>query len=176
MISNKNIIGLSILLLGMVISYSQSDTLPDDIWIEERIIRGRSMMPLLQPGQTIQALFGYYEHYPIQRDDVVLVRYAGNKNPLIKIVKGIPGDSLALAYSKSGWNIIVNGEPLLNSEGKKYNISGKGYKMLSLYVRDYNGVIPKNTYLILGNDPTGSLDATRFGLISKSNIIAKVKY
>jgi len=46
--------------------------------------------------------------------------------------------------------------------------------MLSLYERDYKGVIPKNAYLILGNLVEGSLDSSRFGLVGKSDFLGKV--
>jgi type IV secretory pathway protease TraF len=47
--------------------------------------------------------------------------------------------------------------------------------MLSLYEKDYKGVIPENAYLLLGNLIFGSLDSTHFGLIDKSGIVAKVE-
>jgi len=47
--------------------------------------------------------------------------------------------------------------------------------MLSLYERDYKGVIPENAYLLLGNRASGSVDSTTFGLVDKSGIVAKVE-
>ena len=46
--------------------------------------------------------------------------------------------------------------------------------MLSLYENDYKGMIPSKAYLILGNLSGGSLDASRFGLIDRSDILGKV--
>ena len=37
------------------------------------------------------------------------------------------------------------------------------------------GVIPANAVLLLGNDPGGSMDATTFGLLDRSNLIGKVR-
>ena len=76
---------------------------------------------------------------------------------------------------KNGWQILVNGKVLKNSEGKAYLLNEQRKKILSLYEKDYNGVIPENAYLVLGNLPEGSMDSTRFGLIGKSSIIAKVE-
>jgi type IV secretory pathway protease TraF len=47
--------------------------------------------------------------------------------------------------------------------------------MLSLYERDYKGIIPENAYLLLGNNISNSIDSTVFGLVDKSGIIAKVE-
>ncbi len=142
---------------------------------EEMTVRGNSLGPLIKPEQTIKALFGYYDCYEIERGDIVLFNYAGNKNPVIKIVKGISGDKFELRKLDGGWNIIVNNEIVRNSEDKPYLISGNAYKMLSLYERDYKGVIPENAYLLLGNQVSGSVDSTVFGLVDKSGIVAKVE-
>lgn len=139
-------------------------------------VRGNSLSPLITSGQEIEALFKYYDCNSIKRDDIVLVNYAGNDNFLIKIIRGLPGDNFELKERNDGWNIFINGEVLKNSEGQEYLIFEKGYQMLSLYERDYNNKVPKAAYLVLGNKPSGSLDSTRFGLIDKSNIVAKVKY
>ncbi len=142
---------------------------------EERTVRGSSLSPLIKSNQTIKALFNYYDCYEIKRGDIVLFDYAGNKNSVIKIVKGISGDKFELRQLNSGYNIIVNGQIIKNSENEPYLVSGNAYKMLSLYERDYKGVIPENAYLLLGNRISGSVDSTTFGLVDKSGIIAKVE-
>ena len=102
--------------------------------------------------------------------------YAGNDVPIIKIVKAVPGDRWRLKKDeqRDSYQIIVNEQPLINSEGKYYQIPESNIRMLKLYVKDYP-VLPENTYLILGNKASGSLDATRFGLIDKSDIMGKVE-
>jgi len=145
------------------------------IRIEEMIVRGNSLDPLIKPEQAIKTLFGYYNCHEVERGDIVLFDYAGNKNPVIKIVKGISGDKFELRKLDGGWNIIVNNEIVRNSEDKPYLISGNAYRMLSLYEKDYKGVIPENAYLLLGNRVSGSVDSTTFGLVDKSGIIAKVE-
>jgi len=147
------------------------------IRIEEKIVRGSSLTPLIKSGQTIKVLFGYYDCHSIERKDVVAYYYAGNENPIIKIVKGLPGDSYELKEADSGeWYILINSQILRNSEDKPYLVSGNRYKMLSLYEDDCQNGIPQNTYLILGNLVEGSLDATRFGFVDKSDILGKVEY
>jgi len=145
---------------------------------EERIVRGDSLSPLINPGDTVKILFDYYDCHKIKREDVVAYSYAGNENPIIKIVKGIPGDKFSLVKSSndSDWNILINRQIVKNSQDQPYLIGQSGYRMLSLYERDYKGIIPENAYLLLGNKAFGSLDSTRFGLIDKSDILGKVKY
>jgi len=142
---------------------------------EERIVRGDSLSPLIKAGDTVQVLFDYYKCNDVKRDDIVLYSYAGNKEPLIKIIKGMPGDKFKLQQAEGGWHILINGEILRNSEGIPYLISGKRYEMLSLYEKDYKGEIPAGAYLLLGNIFSGTLDSTRFGLISKRDILGKIE-
>jgi signal peptidase I len=143
---------------------------------EERIVRGNSLSGLIEPGQTIEILLGYYDCNIVKRGDIVVYNYAGDINPIIKVVKAISGDSFQMKKAGVGWNILINNEIVKNSQNQPYIIDESGYKMLSLYINDYKGVIPENAYLILGNLTGGSLDSTRFGLIDKSDILGKVNY
>ena len=174
--------GLSFLnKISQISSQNQSNSIKNleiqdcSIKTEEMIVRGNSLDPLIKSDQTIKALFGYYDCNKIKIGDIVLFDYAGNKNSVIKIVKGISGDKFELRQSNSGYNIIVNGQIVKNSENEPYLVSGNAYKMLSLYEKDYKGVIPEDAYLLLGNRISGSVDSTTFGLVDKSGIIAKVE-
>ncbi len=144
-----------------------------DIKIEENIVNGNSLSGLIENGEKVLVYYGYYDCREVERSDMVIYGYAGNKEPLIKIIHGIPGDRFELKTSKNGWNIIINGEILKNSEGLNYNLSGSAYKMLHLYENDYQGIIPRNAYLLLGNLVSGTLDSTRFGLVGKGGILGK---
>lgn len=138
-------------------------------------VRGISLAPLINPGETIELVYGYYDSHPVERGDIVAYEYGGNDVPIIKVVKAVPGDKWHLKKDEDqdSYQIIVNGEPLKNSENKYYQIHESKIQMLKLYVKGYP-VLPDNTYLILGNKVSGSSDATRFGLIDKSDIVAKV--
>ena len=143
---------------------------------EQRIVNGNSLAPIIKDGSTVNIILDYYEYNDIERGDIVLYNFTGNENPVIKIIKAIPGDKFELKESDSGWNILVNDQILKNSEGLPYILYGNKYKMLSLYEKGYNNKIPENAYLLLGNTVSGSTDSTRFGLIDKSNIIGKVVF
>lgn len=140
----------------------------------ETTVMGESLRGLIESGSKIKVLENYYSCQKVEREDIIAYRYGGSTEPLIKIVKAVPGDKFSLKKSDSGWNIMVNGKVVVNSEKKPYNIGDAGYRMISLYVKDYEGVIPDDAYLILGNDPAGSLDSTIFGLAGKSDFIGKV--
>lgn len=141
---------------------------------QDREVRHSSLSGLIEEGETVKIAFGFYDCHEILRGDIVAYQYAGNTNPIIKIVYGIPGDRFALKKSNTGWLIILNGRPLINAQGTLYVLPDEAYRVLSLYERDYRGVIPLDAFLILGNLPTGSLDSSKFGLVDKGDIIGKV--
>lgn len=142
---------------------------------EDRTVRGDSLTGLLESGLIVRVFIGYYNCNEINREDVIIYDFSGNSNPVIKIVKGLPGDRFHLQEAEAGWNILINDEIAKNSQNQSYILNKQGYRMLSLYENDYKGVIPQDTYLILGNLAFGSLDSSHFGLISKKDIVGKVK-
>ncbi len=91
--------------------------------------------------------------------------------PIIKQVRGLGGDTLEL---KDG-NVLVNEKKLSTATGKPFSLSEERQAVLHMYVRDYNGIIPENTFLLLGTNPAGALDSTRLGLIHRNDIIGVVK-
>ena len=141
-----------------------------DILEENRIVNGDSLNGLINDKDEVTILFGYYKCNEIERNDIVIYRFAGNDNPVIKVVKAIPGDDFHLENGR----IFVNGVILRNSFGKEYQINSRAEQLLSLYEKEHSGKIPANAYLILGNNSNGSLDSTRFGLVGKSEILGKV--
>ncbi|MCK4730671.1 MAG: signal peptidase I [Candidatus Aenigmarchaeota archaeon] len=143
---------------------------------EEKTVRGTSLTGLIENGQNVNILFDYYNCNEIKKWDVVVYDYAGNDNLIIKIVKGLPGDKFSLEKTERGWNILINNEIVKNSKNQSYLLNQKSYQMLSLYERDYKGIIPETTYLILGNLAKGSLDSTKFGLVGKGDITGKVEF
>ncbi len=142
---------------------------------EKRAVRGDSLSGLIENGATVKILFNYYKCRDPQRGDIIAYHYAAKTDPIIKIVKGVPGDTLGLKTQNGKWLILLNGEIVKNSKSEEYEIDGSGERMLSLYIKDYKGVIPEGAYLLLGNLKNGSLDSTRFGLVGKEDILGKVE-
>ena len=143
---------------------------------EHRQVRGHSLSGLVEPGATVKILFDFYRCNTVGRGDIIAYNYAGNEVPIIKIVKGIPGDIFSLEKSDKNikWRLVINGKVVKNHQNQPYMLNKRGYRMLHLYESDFKGVIPKNTYLILGNLVSGTTDSSRFGLVHKSDILGKV--
>ncbi len=185
MTRNKQLllISLVVMLLGIVyFSLSKNNEPTEGVVVEdckvveeEKTVRGNSLEGFLEDGTSVKVLNNYYkcDEGEVSRDDVVLFSYAGNKDPLIKIIKAVPGDKFSLFRTAGGWNISINDQMLKNTNGSLYLLDRERYEMLHLYEKDYEGTIPANSYLILGNLVEGTMDSTYFGLVDKSNLIAK---
>lgn len=106
----------------------------------------------------------------IKHGDVVLFHSNSSRVPLIKALRGLPGDKLAVSDGK----IIINGVVATNSAGEPYRLSPPRAAMIALYVHDNHGVIPPDSFLVMGENPAGSLDSSRFGLVSRQAIIGRL--
>jgi signal peptidase I len=142
---------------------------------ETKTVRGQSLSGLVKDGSRVTLLHGYYACHEPLRGDLVLYDYAGNDYPLLKQIRAIPGDSFALQTEGSGSKIMINGESLTTSTGDVFIFNEAAAKLLSLYVRDFQGVIPQESYLILGNLAHGSVDSSQFGLVAKKDLLGKVR-
>ncbi|MFA5024718.1 MAG: signal peptidase I [Patescibacteria group bacterium] len=137
-------------------------------------VRGVSLSGFLEPGTIVSAWLNYYQCYQIERGDVVLYKMNAQADPIIKIVKGIPGDTIGLQGDGEIWNILINDKVLTTSQGEPYQLNEKSANLIELYIKDYYGVIPPKAHLLMGNIVSGSVDGTRFGLVDISDIIGKI--
>lgn len=175
MVDIKNAIGLVV--LGLVVAAGVVFTREPCVSKKKtEIVRGGSLSGIIEDGERVKVWDGYYNCRPIRRNDIVLYRYAGRPTPLVKIIKGLPGDKFQLEQEEGGWGIKLNGELLANSRREPYRLAEREARMLALYEKDYQGIIPSDAYLLLGNEASGTLDSTRFGLASRNDILGKVEY
>jgi len=155
-------------------------TEPFDLGCVEKIetvqVRDNSLTPLLNQGDNVKLYYGFYKCNQPQFGDIIAYHYTGNKEaPLAKIIKAVPGDRWEIRKdNEEFYQIFVNGTALKNSEGKIYQISEENAKVLKLYAQSYP-IIPNEAYLILGNLTAGTVDSTKFGLISKNDIVGKIE-
>ncbi len=186
-ISNRKLIFLAVgaVLLVLIIvfalinagSFSRNGEAPPLKAPEKWQVRGDSLYPLVSSGTIVTVSADRASLQSLAHNDLVTYNFSGDKEaPLIKIIKGVPGDRFGLkpASQQDSYHLLVNGETVKNSEGKPYVLDRGAYKLLSLYVNDYKGVLPPDVYIILGNDPRGSVDSTRFGLVNSYDMGGKV--
>lgn len=137
-------------------------------------VRGTSMSPFLPQGTKLTLMRDYYTRHSVEKGDIVAYDYNGNPGAfIVKTVYAGPGDELSLVKEGNGYNILINNRVVKNHEGVSYNIPSANIRMLELYASSYP-ILPPDAYLILGESPEGSIDSTRFGLISRKDLAGKL--
>jgi len=137
--------------------------------IKTRTVDGTSMSPFLQNGETVTTYENYYDCNEIERGNIIIFNFKTREGDYIKKVQGMPNDILEF---EEGY-IKINGEHVLNSEGKKYKLNSVQQKILSIPLVDNQ--IPRNGYLVLGDDiDSKTFDSRQFGYINKDQVIGKI--
>jgi len=134
----------------------------------EKTVQGDSMEPMLLDRKEIILLENYYQCGNLaEPGDIIAYNYGGNKNPLVKIVKATDQDEVEIVDDK----LKINGEILKNSAGQEYIFRTVEMKMLNLYIKDK--YIPKNSFLIFGDNINDSTDSRKFGAVSANDFLGK---
>jgi signal peptidase I len=142
---------------------------------EETYKIGKSSLPgIVETGDEVKVFSNYCQSNDIKRGDIVLYRTDLKSEPIIKIVKGIPGDKLGLQGDERVWNLLINDEMLTTSKGKVYEISNKDGEALITHLQKSMGIIPPGEYLLMGNTVEESDGGSFFGLVKISDIIGRV--
>ena len=134
-------------------------------------IQGNSLAPRIANGAVMMAEIGDDCAFVPRRGEIVLFSSGSSRLPLAKEVVAIPGDS----WSVSADGYVFVGDALArNTLGFPYKLAPERARMLDLYVDSYDGVIPPDTYLLMGEPKGGSLDSSRLGLVHRDDIIGRV--
>ena len=107
----------------------------------------------------------HYRFFKIKRFDVVSLKYDGSKY-LIKRVIGLPGDKIEYKNNK----LFINGKKI----EEHFLDKGTNTEDFSLTTLGYEK-IPKDMYLVLGDNRENSLDSREIGLIKRKDILGKIK-
>ena len=120
-------------------------------------VSGDSMVPTLNDGDIMILDKIGYKINGLDRFDIVVVDYKGEK--IIKRVIGLPGDHVEYKDDK----LYINGK-FLEEEYER--------KETSDFILEFLGenTIPKDKYLVLGDNRPISKDSRIIGLIDKADI------
>ncbi|MDD3287991.1 MAG: signal peptidase I [Alphaproteobacteria bacterium] len=136
-------------------------------------VSGVSLEPMIKDDSSFEGTIGDCGTTP-KHGDLVLFKIGNKEKPFIKVVFGVAGDKFELRKKPDGFNLAINGKIAKNSAGIAYLFSGSRSDMLNLYIKDYNGIIPPDTFLVLGDPPGGTADSTKSGLVHKNDIVGMV--
>lgn len=154
----KDVFKYALVILGVLLIVIYIVTL-------EQVV-GPSMSPTLKNGDIVILNKFSYKFNDIKRGDIVSLNYADTKY-LIKRVIGLPGEYVEIKDNK-----VYIGDKIL----KEYYLKDVEMKDFTLNDLGYD-VIPKDKYLVLGDNRGNSLDSRdkKVGLIDRKDIVGKVK-
>lgn len=127
---------------------------------------GPSMQPTLNNGDALILNKTAYKLGAVKRNDVIAFLYDGTKY-LVKRVIGLPGERIDYK------------DNVLYINGKAYN---ENFLSDDVITTDFimedikgceDGTIPENTYLVLGDNRTDSMDSRDIGVVKKEDIMGK---
>lgn len=126
------------------------------------IVVGDSMVPTLKEGQILLLNKINYRFSEIKRNDIVVIKVG--KSEIIKRVIGLPGENIEYRN-----NILyIDG----HEETGTYNFDTDDFTLKSICNCDK---IPKDKYLVLGDNRKVSSDSRIIGLIDKKDIKGSTK-
>lgn len=129
-------------------------------------IEGSSMAPLVQPGDKVETMPPQCLGRDIQDGDVIVFTNSAVRTAVIKRVIARGADRFAV---KDG-TVLVNGKKVTTADGREFHLSDGRLGMIRVYESGYNGVVPATAYLVMGEQPGGTTDSTRFGMVDLSDI------
>ena len=121
------------------------------------IVVGDSMIPTLDDGQILLLNKLDYKFNKIERYDIVVIKVEDSE--IIKRVIGLPGEYIE--YSNN--TLYING----HEEENIYTFETEDFNLKEICNCDK---IPKNKYLVLGDNRLVSSDSRIIGLIDKKDI------
>ncbi len=132
-------------------------------------IAGTSMAPAIPHGSTVEAVPVACVGRALARGDIVLFATGADPRPVIKRVVALPGDRFGVGDDGT---LRVDGQAAKTLGGMPYRLEAGRRGMIALYARDYNGVIPADTFLVMGEQPGGTTDSSRIGLVHRDDLRA----
>jgi len=128
-------------------------------------IAGNSMVPSLEEGEVLLVSKFHPNLIDVKREDIVIIK-KGHKS-YIKRVIGLPDETVYVKDNELYINDKVYNEPYLEDD-----IVNEDFSFTDICSIDKcpDNKIPKDMYLVLGDNRENSEDSRDFGLISKEEI------
>lgn len=130
-------------------------------------VSGFGMVPTMRAGEITLVK----KTKDFKRFDVIVFSSAGKKSQVRRVI-GLPGDKIR--YEKD--TLFVNDEPITEKFiVDEINDSQKNGKDFTENFSSGSEVIPKNSYLVLGDNRPYATDSRHYGLIHEKDVIGKAR-
>ena len=147
------------------------------ITTEKVVVKGPWMEPRAADGDELTVDLGYYNCHPVKKGEWVYYRYSQQRDPVIKQVEAVEGDRFDVEKREGeqvGWHLLINGSRVKRGE-EDYYFGRRSDPAISLYIKSRDGVLKQNEVILLSLKPPGREDSGMFGLMSKQDLIGRVR-
>lgn len=141
-----------------------------------KLVEDEYMSGVFEVGTQVNVLENFYSCNTPQRGDIVYYKFSEHIPPVVRFVRGIPGDNYQLKEDKNKkgrWTISINGKQI-NSGDEAYYIESNSVPPLKTYELSRHGLLRDDEYILLGNKSPSASDSSNLGLINKSALVGKV--
>ena len=146
--------------VGAVARFSALVLVSYSLFFNLSVVRGSSMAPGIQDGDRILVEPWSYLIGPIQRGDVIVLRYPLDPEiDYIKRVIGLPGDRITLTRGEVWVNGVRLDEPYVESVDASCSLSV---------------VVEPGNYYVLGDNRPRSSDSREFGPVPEKYVRGRV--
>lgn len=130
------------------------------------IVSGNSMLPNFHDKEQLVAEKISLNFRPIQRGDIVIFEHPEYpKKLVIKRVVGMPKETIIISQGK----VLLDGKPLEEPYVHEQNQT-RGKRVIK---EDTTYQIPENSYVLLGDNRSNSIDSREWGAVPAENIIGR---
>jgi signal peptidase I len=146
--------------LGAVLRFGTLLVVCYSLFFNLSVVRGSSMAPGIQDGDRILVEPWSYLIGPIERGDVVVLRYPLDPEiDYIKRIIGLPGDRVTLARGEVWVNGVRLAEPYVEAADASSSLSV---------------VVEEESYFVLGDNRPRSSDSREFGTVPGDYVRGRV--
>lgn len=141
-------------------------------------LKDNALEGIANEGSKMKVLYAYYKCNPISRGDLVYYQFSDAAAPVVRIIRGVPGDSYDLEKiegSETDWRVFINNKEVESKNGPFF-VRAKVSPPLKTYSQAKKGILQKNEYILLSFNPPSTSDSSNLGLVKQSEILGKVIY
>lgn len=160
---------------GLAVALSTVEYLAASPFVRGFNIPTQSMAPTVQKGDHLMAALSAYWFHGPRRGDVVIFRTEDLNSPLvpprqffIKRVAGLPGEQLQIAHGR----LRINGAEVTEPAGlRQLDFAAATSPLLRNDGEAFT--VPDDSYFVVGDNTTNSLDSRFFGPVPRRSIVGQ---
>jgi signal peptidase I len=135
----------------------------------QKSISGQSMMPILRDEDLIWVGVDYYQYYPMQRRDIVIIDFNMDNNLRVKRLAGLPGDKV---WINGAGDLQLNDSVILRHLTQQPR-AFESFAFFQPSLFPFEKIIPKGKVLVLSDNFLG-VDSREWGFIDSNALVGKV--